>query len=105
MFSVVASIAGNTKQHATKPHVDTATLQSQMQDFTPSRKMSTTAFPIELKVDGNVIRISSKHNQILPIYTRGGSFYMAMRLNKGTNWLNGLPRGRYYINNRLVTIN
>lgn len=105
LFSVVSASAVNTKQHIVNQPADTNSLQSQLQDFTPGRKMTSTAFPIEMKVTGSVVRINSKHNQILPIYTRSGAFYMAMRINKGTNWLNGLPKGRYYINNRPITIN
>ena len=52
-----------------------------------------------------MVRIQSEHSQILPIYRQNGSFYMVMRLNKGVNWLNGLPRGRYFINNRPIAIN
>ena len=41
----------------------------------------------------------------LTIYTNSGVLYLTARLNKGTNWLGGLPRGRYFINNRPITIN
>lgn len=67
-------------------------------------KMSHSAYPIQLKVVGNSVKVDSPKNQILPIYTHNGSFYLIMRLNKGTNWLNGLPKGRYFINGRLVAI-
>lgn len=73
-------------------------------DRTLRRKMSHSAYPVELKVVGNAVRVDSPDNQILPIYTHNGTFYLIMRLNKGTNWLNGLPKGRYFINNRLVII-
>mgnify|MGYP007057721887 CR=1 FL=1 len=36
--------------------------------------------------------------------TKNGTFYLIVRLNKGTNWLNGLPKGKYFINNRLLAI-
>ena len=68
-------------------------------------KMSSSAYPVVIAMHGREVRIQSEHNQILPIYTRSGAFYMAVRLSKGTNWINGLPRGRYFINNRPVTIN
>ena len=29
---------------------------------------------------------------------------MTIRLNKGTNWLTGIPRGNYFINNRPVAV-
>ena len=68
------------------------------------RKMSTSAYPVQMTVVGSAVRVQSPENQILPVYTGTGSFYLFMRLNKGVNWLNGLPRGRYFINNRLVII-
>ena len=69
------------------------------------RRMSTSAFPVQLTVVGRAVRVQSPENQVLPIYTATGGFYMVMRLTKGTNWLNGLPRGSYFINNRTITIN
>lgn len=68
------------------------------------RKMSHSAYPVRLKVVGNAVKVESPENQILPIYTHTGAFYLIVRLNKGTNWVNGMPKGNYYINNRLVAI-
>lgn len=73
-------------------------------DRVVSRKMSHSAYPVQMSVVGNAVRVESPENQILPIYTHTGTFYLIVRLNKGTNWLNGLPKGRYFINNRLVAI-
>ena len=69
-----------------------------------NRQMATSTFPVRLTVKGSALCVTSDYSQILPIYTRGGTFYMAMRLNKGLNWLNGLPRGRYLINRRQISI-
>jgi len=69
-----------------------------------SRKMSTSAFPVQINVMGRFLQIQSDRGQLLPIYTQGGALYLTARLNKGTNWLGGLPRGRYFINNRPITI-
>lgn len=69
-----------------------------------SRKMATSTFPVRMVVKGSSLCVTSDYSQILPIYTRGGAFYMAMRLNKGLNWLNGLPRGRYLINRQQISI-
>ncbi len=69
-----------------------------------SRKMSTSASPVQINVTGRVVQIQSDCNQLLPIYTQSGVLYLTARLNKGTNWLGGLPRGRYFINNRPITI-
>lgn len=67
-------------------------------------KMVHSAFPVQIKVRGKSLQVTSKFNQILPVYNAGGAFYGVFKLNKGTNWINGLPRGTYYINNTKVTI-
>ena len=69
-----------------------------------SRKMSTSAFPVQITVTGRMVQIKSDRSQLLPIYTSDGVLYLTARLNKGTNWMGGLPRGRYFINNRPITI-
>ena len=69
------------------------------------RKMSSSAFPVQITVNGRAVQILSDHNQLLPIYNVNGVLYLTARLNKGTNWLGGLPRGQYFINNRPITIN
>ena len=70
-----------------------------------SRKMNTSAYPVQITVTGRVVQIQSDRSQLLPIYNHNGILYLTARLNKGTNWLGGLPRGRYFINNRPITIN
>ena len=70
-----------------------------------SRKMSTSVYPVQISVTGRVVQIQSDHNQLLPIYNQNGVLYLTARLNKGKNWLGGLPRGSYFINNRPITIN
>lgn len=84
---------------------DTVTLAEKMQDFGRTGRMSCSTFPVKISTSGRAVQVQSDHNQILPIYTRTGAFYMAVRLNKGMNWVNGLPRGHYFINNRPITIN
>ena len=69
------------------------------------RGMTLSAYPVEMKLMGRALRIKSSYNQILPIYTENGMLYMAMRITRGINWLNGLPRGKYFINNHPITIN
>ena len=108
LFAAIHLTAGNKNQYTSKMpkiEVDTANLQNQMRDLSIRQRMSSSAFPIQMHISGRNIRVVSDHNQILPIYTQSGTFYMAMRLNKGTNWLTGLPRGRYFINNRPIRIN
>lgn len=70
-----------------------------------NRKMNTSVYPVQITVTGRVVQIQSDHNQLLPIYTNSGVLYLTARLNKGTNWLGGLPRGHYFINNKPVKIN
>jgi len=79
----------------------TVTKSTEMKDL---RKMVTSSFPVRIQVTVNAIQIQSEHSQILPIYTGNGTFYMAARVNKGVTWISGLPRGRYFINNKPVTI-
>lgn len=67
-------------------------------------KMMSSPFPVELRQQGRQIYAGSRNNQILPVYTGTGAYYAAFRLSKGTNWINGLPRGTYYINGRKFKI-
>jgi hypothetical protein len=91
------------KRVVAKP--DTTSLVEKMQDFGQTGRMSCSTFPVKIHTIGRAVQIQSDHSQILPIYTRAGAFFMAVRLNKGMNWLNGLPRGHYFINNRPIIIN
>ena len=68
-------------------------------------RMLTSPLPVEIRQQGRQLCIKSQYNQMLPIYTAGGTYYSSMRLTKGTNWLTGLPRGAYMINNQRYTIN
>ena len=70
----------------------------------PSRMMSSP-LPVEIRQQGRQLCIKSRYAQLLPIYTASGTYYSSMRLIKGTNWLTGLPRGAYMINNQRYTIN
>lgn len=83
---------------------DTLQQRTSSKDLRGGRRMSTSAYPVRIEVHGRAVMIHSDHVQLLPIYTRGGVLKMTLRLNKGTNWLSGLPRGNYFINNRPVAI-
>lgn len=83
---------------------DTLQQRTSSKDLRTDRRMSTSAYPVRIEVHGRAVMVHSDHVQLLPIYTRGGVLKMTLRLNKGTNWLNGLPRGNYFINNRPVAI-
>lgn len=68
-----------------------------------TRKLSST-YPIEIKKKGSSLLVTSGHSQLLPVYKANGVFYGLFRLNKGTNWISGLPRGTYIINNSKFTL-
>lgn len=106
MMMVLPMAAAFRRQKTVKRVVqDTASVVVRLQDDGRSRKMSTSAYPVRIQTIGRMVQVQSDYNQILPIYTRSGAFYMAARLNKGMNWIGGLPRGSYFINNRPVTVN
>lgn len=72
-------------------------------EVSPER-IARSGYPVELKVKGHSLCVVSKHEQVLPIYTKNGTLYLAMQLNAGVNWINGLPCGRYQINDKTVNI-
>ena len=105
MAMPVAVLADGVRTPIAQP-ADTISSVELLSDFgLRHRRMSMSAYPVELKTMGRALRIRSDYNQLLPIYTSSGTLYMAVRISKGTNWLNGLPRGKYFINNQPVTIN
>ena len=94
------------RRKSQKAHApDTLVAAMPSPEMPSSRKMSTSAFPVQISVTGRVVQIQSDRGQLLPIYNQNGVLYLTARLTKGTNWLGGLPRGRYFINNRPITIN
>ena len=68
-----------------------------------NRCVSST-YPVEVKVRRSALLVTSKHSQMLPVYKSNGVFYGLFRLNKGTNWISGLPKGTYIINNSKVRV-
>lgn len=83
---------------------DTLAVPLRAPEMPVSRKMNTSVFPVQITVTGRMVQIQSDHNQLLPIYNQNGVLYLTARLNKGSNWLSGLPLGLYFINNRPITI-
>ena len=85
---------------------DTVTVRKLSSEFTLSQeKMASTERPVEVRQLGRHLRVKSRSEQLLPVYTAQGSYYASFRLLKGTNWITGLPRGTYFINHRKYTIN
>lgn len=68
-------------------------------------RMMSSALPVDIRQQGRHLCVTSQGNQLLPVYRTNGTLYTAFRISKGTNWLSGLPKGAYYINNRRFTIN
>ena len=68
-----------------------------------TRKVSSV-YPVDIKKKGSSLLVTSRHSQMLPVYKDNGVFYGLFRLNKGTNWISGLPRGTYIINNSKFTL-
>lgn len=102
---VLLPVGASLRKKRVAAKADTTLLVDKMRDLGQTGRMSCSPFPVKIHTSGRAIQIQSDHSQILPIYTRAGAFYMVVRLNKGVNWLNGLPRGHYFINNRPITIN
>lgn len=67
-------------------------------------KMLNSTFPVTIQLKGTRLCVTSKYVQLLPVYNEKGVFYGMFRLNKGTNWISGLPKGVYYVNNRKISI-
>jgi len=65
----------------------------------------TSPMPVKIHQQGRYLCVTSKYAQLLPVYNASGTLYSSFRITKGTNWLSGLPRGSYFINNRKFTIN
>lgn len=91
-----------------KDNISTDSLSRAQTDLDYNRtvkiKMASSAFPVQIEVKGRALCVKSSYRQVLPVYSRGGVFYGLFRINKGTNWINGLPRGAYFINNRKVVV-
>lgn len=68
-----------------------------------NRRVSST-YPVEIRVRRSALLVTSKYSQMLPVYKGNGVFYGLFRLNKGTNWISGLPKGIYIINNAKVVV-
>lgn len=68
-----------------------------------TRRVSST-YPVTIKIRRGALLVTSQYSQMLPVYKGNGVFYGLFRLNKGTNWINGLPKGVYIINNSKVRV-
>lgn len=64
----------------------------------------SSTYPVKIEMKGGSLLVTSQHSQMLPVYKGNGMFYGLFRLNKGTNWISGLPKGTYIINSSKVTV-
>lgn len=69
------------------------------------QRIMSSATPVTITMQGRRMCVYSRVSQLLPIYRADGTFYQAVRLTKGTTWINGLPKGKYIINGKEYTIN
>ena len=106
-LAVSLTAEGSVRKRKVRTHraPDTLVVPYVPPELNIGSRMSTSIFPVKITVIGRAVQIQSDHNQLLPIYTHNGVLYLTARLTKGTNWLGGLPRGRYFINNKPITIN
>lgn len=106
MAAMLTGVVIPSQMAAQVERTDTLSRQPALTTQNPEvqNRMMTSPLPVSIRQQGRQICVQSRYNQILPIYTEGGVFYTAFRLSKGTNWLSGLPKGTYYINNRKFTI-
>ena len=105
MLCLPAESAARKRKIFSRRNPDTLVVATPSSEMPVSRKMNTSVFPVQITVTGRVVQVQSDQNQLLPIYNQNGVLYLTARLTKGKNWLGGLPRGRYFINNRPITIN
>lgn len=102
VLTFVGASAERRKLGVTRP--DSLPQQLTSRDMRRGKRMNTSTYPVKIETHGRAVMIHSDHMQLLPIYTRSGVLKMTLRLNKGTNWLNGLPKGTYFINNKPIAI-
>lgn len=69
------------------------------------QRIMSSASPVTITQQGRRMCVYSHNSQLLPIYRADGTFYQAVRLAKGTTWINGLPKGKYIINGKEYSIN
>ena len=95
---------GSYENPEKRPRRDTLVREVSREVHGFRNRMMTSSLPVEIEKQGRQLCITSKYNQLLPVYRDNGTFYTAFRVAKGTNWLTGLPKGTYIINNRRFTI-
>lgn len=103
IFSATVGIGLCEAVPTAKDTVRFYTGRSELSDITCIRK-ATSAVPVSITVKGCYLSVVSPRTQMLPVYSFTGTYYCAFKLNKGTNTINGLPRGTYVINNHKYTI-
>lgn len=104
MGSFVLSAADVRRQDTPKPDTLRHVHATEVRDFRRGPLMSSP-LPVSIRQQGRQLCVTSRYNQLLPVYSANGTYYQAFRIIKGTNWLTGLPKGAYIINNQRYVIN
>ena len=90
--------------HTRRDTTDTIAVRRRQEVGNMRTTMTQSAYPVSIRIVGTALCVNSKYNQVLPVYTEGGSFYAAFRVIKGNNWISALPQGTYFINNRRIEV-
>lgn len=67
-------------------------------------KKVSSRYPVVIRKKGSSLMVTSKNVQLLPVYKANGRFFGMFHLTKGTNWICGLPKGNYLINDVRISI-
>jgi hypothetical protein len=103
-MSVFVVSAASVQSAERRDSLQRRSVPTEIRDFRRGGMMSSP-LPVTIHQQGRQLCVTSRYNQLLPVYSANGTYYSAFRLAKGTNWLTGLPRGGYIINNKRYVIN
>lgn len=102
--NVAIAVGRNEVKHVSSVDSVRTVIVNSRSEVNTFGRMYHSAFPVKMEVKGMRIKVQSECQQVLPIYTKRGDLFMNVQLTRGTNWLSGLPRGSYRINNRTINI-
>lgn len=100
------NVSALNRESAMQARIDSVKHGMSFSEYTHIYKIKrvSSTYPVEIRMKGKSLLVTSKHTQMLPVYKDNGVFYALFRLNKGTNWISGLPQGTYIINNSKIII-
>lgn len=103
LFAVSPANAADESRTENPDSIHTSAPKSEYTHIFKTKKTSSP-YPVKIETKGSALLVTSRHTQMLPIYKENGVFYGLFRIDKGTNWINGLPKGIYLINNYKVKV-